>query len=191
MDWYQKAAVLDPGNFALWNNMAYVELTLLGSLDEAQRSLLRSLELNPKSHPTHAMLGNLFFQKASATQDSIEKRASFRTALASFQQAVLFIGTNAPSTRYRYWVDLGATHFNLGEVPEAITAYQHAYPLSPAGEQWRNDEILARLYHAIQDGTNSLKHLERAIAMAPDNQRGSLVSLRDALFTRQPPAPKD
>lgn len=184
LEFYQQAITQDPGNFTVWNSLAYIHLTELGSLDEAHRCLLRSLELQPKSHPAYGLLGDVFFQKGFPSKVARDRTVFLRSAATNYQHALALVGTNSSEISYRYTVALGKSLFNLGNLAQAIDAYQSAAELSPPADRWRNEEILARLYSDIKNQTNALDHLRRAIDLAPEEMRTGLTNLKIQILSR-------
>lgn len=182
IEFHQKATTLDPGNFNLWNNMAYVHLTILRSMDDAYLCLQRSLDLQPKGHPAYGLLGDVFFQKGFATKPSKERQSLLQSAVTNYQKAIALSGAFSPGATYRYTVGLGKAYFNSGDLSHAITAYQRAADLSPSGERWRNEEILARLHSDIKDRSNALEHLRRALELAPPEKNSNLMQLRSQIL---------
>jgi tetratricopeptide (TPR) repeat protein len=183
ISFYQKATVLDPGSYTLWNNIAYVQIAVIRSFDEAHRSLLRALELHPDPHPVYGLLGDLFFQKGSAAADPRDKDAFLRSAATNYQQAAVLC-TNATEASYRYTISMGRSYASLGELGPAIAAYQDALKFSPQTEVWRNEEILARLYSDSKNPTNALIHWQSAFDRAPENKRPDLLKLKAEILAR-------
>lgn len=184
LTFYQLAAALDPGDFDLWNKRAYVEMVLLGSLDEAHQSMQRSVDLYPNWHKTSCLLGDVLSQKGLHSTNSGVQAAFFRAAATNYHHAYELAGTNSDVTsfRYLYASSLGKSHVRLREWSQAVAAYRLALPVCPPAERWRNEETLARLFADLKDKTNATEHLRRALEVAPADQRAGLIALRNKIL---------
>ena len=180
---YQEAAVLDPKVSDWWYRMAYVEIGLLRSVDEALPWLRRSLVLCPVSHRTYALLGNAFFLKGGGSDTCPDREVFFSRAITNYQAALNLAGTNRASFVYLYTVALGKSFIQLRRYSEAIDAYQSALTLSPQSERWKNEEALARLFRDKKDKSNSMEHLRRAIELAPPEKHSDLIALQNAILS--------
>lgn len=179
---YRQVTALDPGNFAVWQNIAQVQLFRLGSPDDAQGSLFRSIELRSTHAPAYGLLGSVYFQLASSAQDPGTKRSYFGSAATNFQRALALTGSIDSNASHRYSLNLGASRINLGELSEAAKAYQNALLFSPPADRWRHEETLARLLADLKDKTNAVVHLQRAIEQAPSANRPDLLNLKNRIL---------
>jgi tetratricopeptide (TPR) repeat protein len=183
---YKQASSLDPGNFEIWNRMAYVGLMLFKPPDEAQPWLLRSLELFPNWHQTHTLLGDLFFRKGTAAQNGDDRKAFLTRAATNYLKAIDLTSTNYSDTRYRYSMALGKTFVELRDLSQAIDTYKKVLLASPRGERWSNEEMLARLFADRKDKSNAVFHVQRAINRAPVEKRAGLTTLKNDILARPP-----
>jgi tetratricopeptide (TPR) repeat protein len=179
---YEEAISRDPGNFGMWNNMAYTALSLLGSPDQAHKYVSRSIELHPNAHTSYGLAGDIFLQEAMGSKQRPRQKDLFRSALTNYQTALHLVGTNSTDVQYKYSVAIGKCFFNVGDLPQAVAAYLDAANLSPADERWRNEEILARLHADLKQKTNALAHLRRALELAPPAKNADLMKLQGTIL---------
>lgn len=179
---YKRGTIADPGDNDPWYRMAYTAMTVFRSPDEAHRWLLRSLELCPTSHRTFGLLGNVFFMKAGAEQNSSDREDLFKRAASCYKEAIRLIGTNNVGVGYLYNVALGRSFIELQNRPEAIGAYENALRISPPAERWKTEEALAKLFDESKNRSKAAAHLQRAIEYSPADKRSSLIALQKKLF---------
>jgi tetratricopeptide (TPR) repeat protein len=185
IEFYQRAAVLDPYNDELYYRLGYVEMAVLQSPDKALPWLLRSLDCYQKSHTTYALLGNIYYSKGTDAKESREQDVNWKSAATNYQHAIELAakeGKSAINSQYLYSVALGKCQIKLRDLAQAIPAYQSALELSPPAEQWVNEEVLARLYADSKDKSNSIGHLQRAIERAPADKRSALTNLMNKIL---------
>lgn len=179
---YQQAAVLDPGNFDLFNRLAYVELAVRKAPGEARRWLERALELCPISHKAYGLLGDASFHQALALAETNTTRTiHFQTAATNYLLALKLVRTNRVEG-YRYALALGKSSVQLRDLPQAIGAYRAARSRCPPAERWLQEERLARLYADLKDRTNAVAHVRQALDLAPAEKRSALITLREQIL---------
>lgn len=179
---YQRAAVLDPGNYELWNRMATVALRLLHSPTEAHSNWEHSVELYPGAHTTYGNAAALLVLEARDAETDEQRQRLLRSAAANYQEAMRVTEPNQGGAHYQYASSLGQTHIELREASEALAAYQTALALSPGAERWMNEEKVARLYANLGDKPNALDYTARAIELAPAAQRPGLLTLQNQIM---------
>lgn len=182
IEFYGQALKRDPGNFHLWNAIAYLELALFQSPEQAETRLNHSLELYPNSAKTYGFLGDLYFQKGAAAKDTADRGKFFSQAVTNYQQAMKLTEASTPEMTFLYAVALGKAHSEMQDWSGAIAAYEKALLVAPTQERWLNEETLGRLYSQIKDHTNSVEHFRRALELAPADRRPGLMQLRQQVL---------
>ena len=67
---FRKAARLKPGNDRIYQNMG-ISLVLMGNYLEAEKELVRALEINPRLWRTHRFLGFLYLEQLGKPQKAV------------------------------------------------------------------------------------------------------------------------
>lgn len=185
IDFYKRAAAMDPGNFDLWNRMAMVELMAMWAPGKAHPWLDRAMELNPASDKTYCLRGDAYYNQALAMADTNQSRVtSFQAAATNYAKSLQLANPRSPEA-FRYSLALGRSFINLKQIAPAIDAFKTALDSAPPGEGWVPCEMLGRLYADALDKTNSLLFLERAIQIAPTNKLSSLLQLKTNVLSHR------
>jgi Tfp pilus assembly protein PilF len=111
---YQRALILDPHRYEIYNDLGLV-LTDLGSFGAAIEAFKRSLRLNPRSAKTIASLGHLFESKG----DLISAADAYRDAIKLDPNLIAA------------YTDFGFVLFGLGELAEAEDCFNRLRALQP------------------------------------------------------------
>jgi hypothetical protein len=111
---YQRALVLDPKRYDIYNDLGVI-LTNLGNFEAAAEAFRRSLRLNPRSAKTMAGIGYLY-----------ERKGDLLSAADAYRKAI-----KADSKLYPAYVDLGFVLFGLGELAEAADCFHRLRALRP------------------------------------------------------------
>lgn len=162
---YAEALALVPGNTLLLDETAELDFQRLGDFESAERKLLRSRELDPTFDYTHAALGDLYMARARARG----ARDDFRRAADAFQAAY------ATRKSFKAIVSMGFARKELGDSAAAIRAFEEALAAPPpASLAWGLEEQLAALYAGRSEMERARFHAARAVAQAPEKEKGAL-----------------
>jgi len=145
----------------------------LGSLDEAKVRLDRSLALDKKFSQTYLLRAAWFLEKARTIdrqKDETAWRAALEGAREELNQA-LAVDPNA----LQAYQELARIALDLGDAPAAINAMQAILARSP--NDWNTLKNLAVLYSDTRQITLAIEYAQRAIPLAPADQRLALESL--------------
>jgi tetratricopeptide (TPR) repeat protein len=170
---YATATRLSPNNAQLWNEWGSLYLSRLGSLDEAKVRLDRSLALDKKFSQTYLLRAAWFLEKARTIdrqKDETAWRAALEGAREELNQA-LAVDPNA----LQAYQELARIALDLGDAPAAINAMQAILARSP--NDWNTLKNLAVLYSDTRQITLAIEYAQRAIPLAPADQRLALESL--------------
>ncbi|HIE39223.1 MAG TPA: tetratricopeptide repeat protein [Anaerolineales bacterium] len=168
--YYDTATRLSPHNAILWNEWARLYHYILGDEEGFQRTINRSLELDPEFEQTWLLIGDVRLEEGDL-EGTVE---AYRTALE--------IRPRQPHV----WNALGRVYLQLGRPQEAIEALSQALELAPnARDAWDTHRLLAIAYHQTGDPIQALIEAQIALQMAPEDQRPLVEELLQQL--QQPP----
>lgn len=138
-----------------------IGLSRLGRLEEAERSLRRSLELDPEQPNIRGLLGTLLVQRANALAESEPEVAeSLFTEAASLLDAAMEEAEGAPAVQLM--VNRAIAHDRSGTREKAIEAYEQLIETDPQrGTAYLR---LADLYREAGREEDAVALLERAPA---------------------------
>jgi tetratricopeptide (TPR) repeat protein len=130
-------------------------------------------------------MGDYYVQLAQDQSDSVEKEADLRKAIDYYQQAVKVAKSTENQAKIGYLVSLGNIYVELAsEDPtkldpelllQSINFYQAAVDAKPGlNDLYRIEEQIARLYYQLAEKNNALRHVNAALAAAPEDQKESL-----------------
>jgi len=173
---YATATRLSPNNAQLWNEWASLYLSRLGNLDEAKVRLDRSLELDKKFDQTYLLRASWFIEKARTIdrqKDGAAWRATLESARDELKQALLLVPNSAQIQQELIRISL-----ELGDLPAAAEALQASLATNP--NDWNTLKNLAIVYNDMRQITRAIEYAQRAIALAPPDQKPLLES-----FVRQ------
>jgi len=177
-DYFSRAVTLSPNSAMLWDEWAFVLLSVLDKPEEAFQKLTHALTIDTKYHRTYALLGEYYIQKSRRAVQPQEKRESLEKAAENYALALTLPAPGEPSAPYNYSLALGSTYIQLEQPEKAIEAYQQAIKLAPPGaEVWRVEEAIASLYAQRGDVSTAITHIQNALNEAPDEQKDRLKSL--------------
>lgn len=95
-----------------------------------------------------------------------------------YAQALALPTPGEPAAKYNYAVTLASLKAQLGEMNEAISAYEQALTLAPKeAEKYRVEETIGNIYIQMGDAQNALVHYQNALAIAPADQKERLNKL--------------
>ena len=173
---YATATRLSPNNAQLWNEWASLYLSRLGNLDEAKVRLDRSLALDKKFDQTYLLRASWFIEKARTIdrqKDEAAWRATLESARDELKQALLLVPNSAQIQQELIRISL-----ELGDLPAAAEALQASLAANP--NDWNTLKNLALVYNDMRQITRAVEYAQRAIALAPPDQKPLLES-----FVRQ------
>ncbi len=182
--YFSRAVVLSPNNVRLWNEWAYLSLSILGQLQEALPRLERAKDIDATYDWTFGQLGDIASRQADKTIDPTEKQTLLEEAIQYYRQALALPGE--AQIKYNVGLSLGMALSKLGRVQEAISTYVQAIDAYPQSSNiWRIEEVIAQLY--LQDGDlqQAQKYATFALAHAPQDQQERLKSYLDLLNSQR------
>jgi tetratricopeptide (TPR) repeat protein len=171
---YAAAMNLMPGNTLLLDEWAELDFTRRRDFTSAEKKLQRSLRLDPTFDYTHAAMGDLYMARARAEPgDTVEL---YRRAAAAYDEAYC----RRPSLKAI--VNLAVAYERLGEMQQAIDAYEQAVNMRPPlFTSWAYRERLAVLNLLVGKRAEAERQAVHALEEAPGNERRPLRQrLREA-----------
>ena len=156
--YYEQATRLSPHNAGLFNEWGLVYY-YMGRYDEAMQKYQQSLALDSEFSQTYLLMGDVYL----AWEQWDKAVEAYRQALALEPELV-----QAHSA-------LGYAYARMGRVQEAIQ--ENLYVVSIAPEDYISLRNLALLYQQVGDITRSLEYAERALPLAPAQERDPLQQL--------------
>jgi len=184
--YFSRAVVLSPNNARLWDEWAVHKQNNLKEPGEAYERLMRALELDPNYDWTYGLLGDYFARYASGTLDSgsdpnsmtSEKKEAFIQASDYYSRALVYSGASGSQLRYSYAVGMAGLEAQLGNLDQAIEAYQMAFEIWPDNpEIWKVELVLARIYTQKGDIAKALEYATSALSSAPEDQQEGIKAL--------------
>lgn len=177
-DYFSGALTLSPNNARLWDEWAVLYLNILKLPEEAYERLMRALELDPFYDWTYGLLGDYLVRYVINDPEiqPEEKQAALTQAAEYYTQALEHSTSDTRSQLlYSYAITLGGLHAQLGDLDQAIEAYQRAIEIDPtSGDRWRVELVLARLYAQKGDQAGALAYAHSALDLAPDDQKEAI-----------------
>ncbi|MGQ9668110.1 MAG: tetratricopeptide repeat protein, partial [Anaerolineae bacterium] len=156
--YYAQATRLSPHNAGLFNEWGLVYY-YMGRYDEAMQKYQQSLALDSEFSQTYLLMGDVYL----AWEQWDNAVEAYRQALALEPDLV-----QAHSA-------LGYAYARQGRIQEAIRENLYVTSVSPS--DYISLRNLALLYQQIGDITNSLAYAERALPLAPEQERDPLQQL--------------
>jgi len=180
-DFFGKAVMLSPNNARLWDEWAVLDLNVLNRPERAKEHLERALELDPYYDWTYALLGDYYNRNVSSQfKDQPEKQKAAQIQASEYYSQALKLGEGNQTGQlmYNYAIALGSIQAQLGNLDQAIQAYEKAIQISPdAPERWRVEAALAQLYARLGNMPRALEYARSALSLAPDDQKQVLTAL--------------
>ena len=177
-EYFSKAVVLSPNSARLWDEWALLYLNILGKPEEALTRLQKAKQIDPKYHWTYALLAEYHNRNSRAAQEPDQKNEELNQAADYYAQALALPTPGEPAAKYNYAVTLASLKAQLGQMNDAISAYEQALEVAPnEAEKWRVEETIGNLYVQMGDTANALIHYQNALALAPADQKERLNKL--------------
>lgn len=187
--YFEKAVTLSPNNTRLWNEWALLYMNVLQEPGEALDRLNTALEVDPLYDWTYGLLGDYYVRTMPQTGEAGSRQAALEAAAENYAMALEVVDKvryNEKQNKYSYAVSLAGVYAQLEKPAEAIAAYQESLELAPDGsEKWRIEETIARLYAQQGDAVRASEHAQRALALAPDEQKQRLETFVAQLGAQQ------
>jgi tetratricopeptide (TPR) repeat protein len=152
---YQRAIRMSPSDVVLLNEYALFQLLRRGRLDEAERNLKRSLEMDPDYFYTYTALGQLYVTRGqSGAGDKLE---SYRKAISYYDRS---LGMQFSA---RTAVALGLLSLEVEDKPTSVARLENALRYGPTPEAARKvHATLARLYQELGQPEKAASHAAQA-----------------------------
>jgi len=180
-DYFAKAVMLSPKNSRLWDEWAVLDLNVTNQPDQAKQHLDRSLAIDPYYDWTYALLGDYYNHIVSSQfKDQPDKQKAVQIQASDYYSKALSLGEGNETAQlmYNYAIALGGIQAQLGNMDQAIQAYEKAIQESPdASERWRVEAALAQLYARTGNMPKALEYARSAQSLAPDDQKQALATL--------------
>lgn len=187
-DYYSKAVQLSPNNSTLWDEWAVLYMELLLEPNQAFQRLQHALSLDSKYNYTQGLFGNYYLKVANSTTDLAEKKKALETARNYYATAADVTKYTDVNSKATYLVSLASVYTQLGSLdPNAIdrTQFQNAIDVLQqaissglgAGDLWRVQESLAKIYFQLGDKVNAQYYANQALANAPKSATNRIQEL--------------
>ncbi len=175
---FSKAVKLSPNNARLWDEWALLYLNIIGKPDEALKRLEQAQKIDPKYHWTYALLAEYHSRISRSSQEPEQQKSELNQAADYYAQAMALPTPGEPAAKYNYAVSLAGLKAQMGEMSDAINAYEQALTVAPAGaEKYRVEETIGNIYVQMGDAANALIHYKNALDLAPADQKERLNTL--------------
>jgi tetratricopeptide (TPR) repeat protein len=201
---YQTATTLSPNNAVLWNEWASLYLYSFNDYVKAKQMLDKSLSLDKQFDQTHLLLGELYMQQASALDQQRQQAAqvvaqtpatdtakldqakqaqakadqAFKDKLVEargqFTQAVSLNPDSSQAYNVLSYIDQ-----QLGNLNSAISTTLVYIDKNP--QDWNGYKNLALLYRDNNQIDLAKQAIQKAIDLAPADQKQALQGLLDQL----------
>ena len=158
MDFYRQATSLSPRNAQLWNEWATVHI-LDGDLDQALEKYEHSLTLDQEYDQTYRLMGSLYMDRGEweKAAESYRRVAELRPDLVEVNSA------------------LGYIYAQLGDLEAAIRENLTVTQRSPT--DFNSHKNLALLYSQVEQPDKALEMAQRALEIAPEDQKPGIAQL--------------
>jgi tetratricopeptide (TPR) repeat protein len=165
LGYYAEATQSSPHNAQLFNEWGLVYY-MLGNPDQAKVKYDQSLALDQQFAQTYHLMGDIYLANKAWDQ-----------AIPFYQKAVV-----VDPGLMQSWSALGYCYSQLGDYNQAIIANMKVIDLYP--KDYSTLKNLSILYNEAQSMTQALDFGERALAVAPDQEKASLQSFVQQLRTQ-------
>lgn len=181
-EYFDRAVTLSPNNARLWDEWGVVYMNQLDQPEEALQRFTHARDLDPRYDWTYGLLGDLYSRIAATSEDPEEVEKALYNAAENYRTALDVTPTQDATTKAQYIQALGAVLAQLGEMEAAAEAYELLLEMNPnRSDAWRIEETIARLYAQIDDVGAALYHAQRALTLAPEDQKPRVQTLIDQL----------
>jgi tetratricopeptide (TPR) repeat protein len=207
---YATATTLSPNNAVLWNEWGSLYLYSFNDFTKAQEKLDKSLSLDKEFDQTYLLRGELLMQEAAKLDQQRQQAAQVVTqtpvtdtvklndaktasakseetykaklgeARIQFTEAISYNPTASQAYNVLTYIDQ-----QLGDIPGAISTTLAYIEKSP--EDWNGYKNLALLYRDSNQVVLAKQAVQKAINLAPADQKSSLQTLLDQLNAAKTP----
>jgi tetratricopeptide (TPR) repeat protein len=179
-EYFAKAVSLSPKNARLWDEWAAHTMNNLNDPQTAYQRLQQALEIDPYYDWTYGLIGDYYgrFISKATNVTAEEKEKALIQAAEYYTKALSLAEPDNLSLSYGYLVSYAGVVTQLGNLPQAILAYERAVQLWPDNpDRWRIEAALAQLYAQLGDLRTALQYAQSALALTPQDQRASVEEL--------------
>jgi tetratricopeptide (TPR) repeat protein/O-antigen ligase len=176
--YFTRALVLSPNSARLWDEFALLYLNVLNQPQDGADKLNRALEIDPYYDWTYALLGDytVRYVVSDPALTAEQRQQTLQTAAGYYQKALDL--SAASDQRYNYLLAAASVQSELGQASQAIDFYLQAIQIAPKpADNWRIQEVVARLYSQQGDQATALQYALSALAGAPDDQKERIQAL--------------
>jgi len=150
-DLYVRALRLSPNNEVLLDELGIFQLIRRGKLDDAERNLKRSLDLDPSYYLTYTALGELYVARGQAARD--KRKHYYRSAIAYYEHSMKL------QFSARTAVALGLLSLEVEDKPTSVRRLEDALRYEPTPDAARKVHAqLARLYQELGQPEKAAPH---------------------------------
>ncbi|MGW8251045.1 MAG: tetratricopeptide repeat protein, partial [Anaerolineales bacterium] len=175
---FSRAVTLSPNSARIWDEWALLYLNILGDPKGGVERLEHALSIDPKYHWTYALLGDYYNRNSRKLEDSQQQNTELDKAAEYYRQALDLPTPGEPAARYSYAIALAGIETQLGNLSNAIEAYEQAIEIAPGdAEVWRIEEALGTLNAQMGDLKAALVHYQNALSAAPEDQKERLINI--------------
>lgn len=180
--YFENSVTLSPNNARLWSEWALHELTNNSNIDKARDLLATALEKDPEYDWAYALLGDFSLRSALQTQDPVELSRLLSDAAENYEQALKFINPFDQQNRISYLLSLGSIYSQLGKPDQAINVYTQAIEFAPTNpDAWQIEQAIAQEFLVLNDKSNAVLHLQKALQTSPEDQKERLQQMIDQI----------
>lgn len=163
IDTYKRALELDPDNLITHYRIGYV-YTQSGELDDAERHLSRSLDIDATFAPALAARGYVYRRIAEKMDKGIDREALLNQAEENFLRALKQSPKLVDEDSESWWGALGGLYRRRNQTEEAINAYEEGAKVTPHSSYPFSN--LALLYMQTENREKMLETYKRVERLA-------------------------
>lgn len=174
---YARVVQLSPNNPTLWIEWGRVLATLLDDPDGALEKFQHAYQLDPVYDQALVALADFYYNQSRRLQGEARVEA-LQKAASYYQDALRQQKWRNKQVSFGYAVNAGAALAESGAYTDAIAMYTSALEHAPNNPQaWRVSEALVGLYMQLQDYPSAVAAAQKALLLAPDDQKSRLSVL--------------
>lgn len=156
--------------------------------DESRKAMERAMRINPLDPDHRANLGTLYLRWAGMAPSAPERTERLQKAIGYYEQARAMSpnhhGLRLKSDLLGVYILLGDVYTSLGDLDQAVTAYQAASSVDPT--DYASHKGLALTYQQLGRINDALSEAEIARELAPEREKAALTELIAQLSAQQP-----
>ena len=147
--------------------------------EESLKTLDHARQMSPLDPDIAAKLGYVYWNWGGLASDPGERAEKWEAALAHYQRAVTLSPVNhgrlLKDNIVRAHLYLGATYATMGELSQAVEAYQKANEMAP--DSYEGHKGLVSVYRQLGRLDEALEEAKTARDLAPEKERPGLDNL--------------